>query len=152
MTKMQSMSIVPLTAALVPGAASVERACFSQPWSEAGLLSELAKEGARCFAAVAPGGGVAGWAGLESVCGEGSVTNIAVLPTFRRQGVGEALTRALHSAADALALDRLLLEVRISNAPAIALYEKLGFAPLGVRPGFYDEPREDALMMQYPAL
>ena len=50
--------------------------------------------------------------------------------------------------AQELALDRLLLEVRVSNAPAIALYEKLGFSPLGVRPGFYEAPREDALIMQ----
>ena len=91
---------------------------------------------------------VVGWAGLESVCGEGSVTNIAVLPKFRRRGTGEALTRALLAAAQELALDRLLLEVRVSNAPAIALYEKLGFSPLGVRPGFYEAPREDALIMQ----
>ena len=52
------------------------------------------------------------------------------------------------AAAQELALDRLLLEVRVSNAPAIALYEKLGFSPLGVRPGFYEAPREDALIMQ----
>lgn len=147
----QGVSIVPLSAALVPGAAAVEQACFSLPWSEAGLLSELEKEGARCFAAVDSDGEVVGWAGLESICGEGSVTNIAVLPGFRRRGTGEALTRALLTASDELLLDRLLLEVRLSNAPAIALYEKLGFVPLGVRPGFYEAPREDALIMQYPA-
>jgi len=148
MKQQNSIRILPLAPLLVPGAAAVERACFSLPWSEAGFLSELQKEGARCFAALSPSGEVVGWAGLESVCGEGSVTNIAVLPEFRRRGTGEALTRALLAAARELALDRLLLEVRASNAPAIALYEKLGFSPLGVRPGFYEAPREDALMMQ----
>lgn len=144
------VEIVSLTPALVPGAAAVEQACFSLPWSESGLLSELEKQGARCFVAVS-NGDVIGWAGLESVCGEGSVTNVGVLPEYRGQGVGEALTRALLGAFDALALDRLLLEVRISNTPAISLYEKLGFAPLGIRPGFYESPTEDALMMEYPA-
>ncbi len=143
------IQIVPLTAPLVPGAAAVEQECFSLPWSEAGLSAELEKEGARCFAALSPDGRVIGWAGLESVCGEGSVTNIAVLPAFRQRGIGEALTRALLLAADALSLDRLLLEVRCSNTPAVSLYEKLGFAPLGIRPGFYDAPREDALLMQH---
>lgn len=144
-----AFAIVPLVPALLPGAAAVEQACFSQPWSEQGLRAELEKEFARCFAAVSDGA-VVGWAGLEAVWGEGSVTNIAVLPGFRRRGIGEALTRALLSCAAGLSLDRLLLEVRVSNAPAIALYEKLGFGPVGIRPGFYDAPREDALIMQHP--
>ena len=143
MKQQNSIRILPLSPLLVPGAAAVERACFSLPWSEAGFLSELQKEGVRCFAALSSSGAVVGWAGLESVCGEGSVTNIAVLPKFRRRGTGEAAIRA--AVEDVL---RLLLEVRVSNAPAIALYEKLGFSPLGVRPGFYEAPREDALIMQ----
>lgn len=148
MKQQNGIRILPLTPPLIPGAAAVERACFSLPWSEAGLCSELQKEGARCFAALSPSGEVVGWAGLESVCGEGSITNVAVLPGFRRRGAGRALVCALLAAAQELALDRLLLEVRVSNAPAIALYEALGFSPLGVRPGFYEAPREDALMMQ----
>ena len=98
MKQQNSIRILPLSPLLVPGAAAVERACFSLPWSEAGFLSELQKEGVRCFAALSSSGAVVGWAGLESVCGEGSVTNIAVLPKFRRRGTGEALTRALLAA------------------------------------------------------
>lgn len=86
MKQQNSIRILPLSPLLVPGAAAVERACFSLPWSEAGFLSELQKEGVRCFAALSSSGAVVGWAGLESVCGEGSVTNIAVLPKFRRRG------------------------------------------------------------------
>ncbi len=150
MATSSAFTILPLSSDLLPGAAAVEQACFSLPWSEEGLRAELQKDGARCFAAVA-GDTVVGWAGLESVCGEGSVTNIAVLPGFRRRGIGKALTLALLDAAARLALDRLLLEVRVSNAPAIALYDMLGFVPVGIRPGFYDAPREDALIMQHPA-
>jgi ribosomal-protein-alanine N-acetyltransferase len=125
----------------------VETESFSRPWSEQAILAEM-ENGHSTLLVALDGEQVVGWAGMESVCGEGSVTNIAVLPAFRRQGVGRRLTAALIEQARRQECEFLMLEVRVSNTPAIALYEELGFARIGVRPRFYDDPREDALMMQ----
>ena len=89
-----------------------------------------------------------GWAGFEHVCKEGSITNVAVEPAARRSGIGQALVERLIKEAENLSLESLILEVRVSNSAAIALYSKLGFVSLGIRPGFYEAPREDALMMR----
>lgn len=139
--------IVPFEERFAPDAAKIEKACFSEPWSEQSLLSELKREDSVMFAAIL-GEKVIGWAGLQYVCGEGSVTNIAVLPEFRRIGAGEKLTCALIAACEQLSLVSLTLEVRPSNTAAILLYKKLGFEDIGIRPNFYSFPREDALMMQ----
>ena len=142
-----SLVIIPFEERFASSAAEIEKACFSEPWSEQSLLSELQREDSVMFAALLDEK-VIGWAGLEHVCGEGRVTNIAVLPQNRRIGAGEALTRSLIDACEQLSLISLTLEVRPSNAAAISLYKKLGFKELGIRPNFYSFPREDALMMQ----
>lgn len=141
------VDIVPFRKNFAPAAAEIEKACFSEPWSEQSLLSELKRADSVMLAAV-KGEIVIGWAGLEYVCGEGSVTNIAVLPQYRRIGAGEALTRSLISECQKRSLFSLTLEVRTSNTAAISLYTKLGFSELGIRPNFYSFPREDALMMR----
>lgn len=141
--------VLPVTSEHIPGIAEIEKACFAQPWSAQSLTAELEKDNAVMFAALKTGGEVIGWAGLTHICGEGSITNIAVLPQARRNGVGEALTRALIDESIRLALDWLMLEVRISNVAAVSLYQKLGFQPVGIRPNFYDFPREDAMLMRH---
>lgn len=144
-----NFKVIPATEAHIVGIAEIEKTCFAQPWSTESLRSELVKDNAAMFVAVAKDETVVGWAGLEHICGEGSVTNIAVSPQARRLGVGEFLTRMLLKTSRQLALDWLMLEVRISNSAAIALYEKLGFTPIGIRPKFYDYPREDAMLMRH---
>lgn len=128
-------------------AAEVEKASFSQPWSEQSLLSQLEREDSVMFVAVADGETI-GWSGMEHSFGEGSVLNIAVLPRYRKLGIGEALTAALVEKSKQLSLDWLMLEVRPSNTPAVTLYKKLGFCEMGKRPNFYSFPREDALLMR----
>lgn len=142
-----SVVVLPFEEKFAPAAAEIEKACFSEPWSEKSLLSELKRADSVMLAAT-KGEIVIGWAGLEYVCGEGSVTNIAVSPEFRRMGAGEALTRALISECEGRSLFSLTLEVRPSNSAAISLYKKLGFCEIGLRPNFYSFPREDALMMR----
>ena len=144
-----SAEIVRADASRIAGIRAVEEACFSQPWGEAAIRGELENGHSALFVALADGG-IVGWAGLEALFGEGCVTNVAVLPAFRRKGIGRALTAALIAEAKRLSLDWLQLEVRVSNAAAIALYASLGFAPIGKRPRFYDYPREDALLMRLP--
>ncbi|HWP51018.1 MAG TPA: ribosomal protein S18-alanine N-acetyltransferase [Clostridia bacterium] len=139
----------PVTPDHIPGIAEVEKTCFAQPWSVQSLTAELAKENSVLFVALTSDSEIIGWAGLEHICGEGSVTNVAVLPQVRRHGVGEALVRALLAESIKLSLDWLMLEVRISNVAAVSLYQKLGFEPVGIRPNFYDFPREDAMLMRH---
>ena len=92
---------------------------------------------------------MAGYAGLQTVLDEGSITNVAVLPEFRRRGAARALLEELLARGKAMDLAFLTLEVRASNAPAIALYTGLGFQEVGRRRGYYEAPREDALLFTY---
>ena len=131
----------------IPGIRAVEEASFSRPWSEEALKSELQNGRSALFVAK-DGDAVVGWAGMTWVLDEGSVSDIAVLPACRRKGLGRALTEALLAECRRRALSCLLLEVRVSNAPAIALYRSLGFIEVGRRPRFYEDPREDALLMR----
>ena len=91
-------------------------------------------------------GGILGYAVLSCVLDEGNLDNIAVAPEARRNGVADALLSTL-TAFGREHLARLMLEVRSSNAPALALYEKHGFAAVGRRKNYYDAPREDAILM-----
>lgn len=146
---MMRYNIVRATECHLDQIVEIEKQCFAQPWSKQSLIAELNKENAVMFVAIAEDGEALGWAGFEHIFGEGSVTNIAVLPQKRRAGVGEALTQMLIEAASGLLLDWLMLEVRNSNLPAISLYRKLGFETIGIRPDFYESPREDAVLMRH---
>lgn len=123
--------------------AALERACFSDPWPE----DVLARRIGDFLLARGGDGGVIGFLCLSHVLDEGSIDNIAVSPTHRRQGAADALMTAALGRARELALAFITLEVRASNAPAIALYEKHGYARVGLRPNYYEKPREDAVLM-----
>ncbi len=133
----------------IPALCAIERACFSTPWSAASLCEELTNPLAVFLVAVSPTGAVAGYAGMHRVAGEGFLANVAVAPSARRQGVARALVTALMAAGAGAGLCRLTLEVRVSNAAAIALYEGIGFVREGVRPGFYRAPTEDAALYSF---
>ena len=141
-----SYTLQPMTAELIPAIAEIERECFSHPWSENALQEELFNDTACFIAAVTETGEVAGYAGLHCVLDEGYIDNIAVRDRYRRQGVaGELLGAFLRFGKANLAF--LTLEVRASNEPAIALYSKYGFKEVGRRKGYYDAPKEDAVLM-----
>ena len=135
-----------MTAEHIPQIAALERACFSRPWSEDMLREELWNDAAVILVAEGEDGTVLGYAGLQTVMDEGYINNVAVDSRFRRQGVADELVAALVRFGRAK-LAFLTLEVRASNAPAIALYEKYGFQRAGLRPKYYDKPREDAVIM-----
>ena len=80
---------------------------------------------------------------------EGYIGNVAVRPAYRRRGIADALLQGLEKLGRERELSFLTLEVRAGNAPAIALYEKNGYARVGRRPGYYDHPKEDAILMTY---
>ena len=136
-----------MTAAHVSSVAELEKVCFSAPWSENSVASELNNPLALWLVAV-ENDRLAGYIGSQSVEGEADVMNVAVHPDFRRRGIAEELCRQLVSVLNERDVHSLTLEVRASNAPAIALYEKLGFTLVGRRPNYYRHPKEDALIMR----
>ena len=141
------MMITEMTVAHVAQVAELEKLCFSDPWSEKSVASEL--ENKLSFWLVAMDGDtVAGYIGSQTVIDETDMMNVAVHPDYRRQGVAAALVNALVAALKAHQSRCLTLEVRVSNAPAIALYEKMGFAQVGLRKNYYRNPKEDALILR----
>ena len=136
-----------MTDAHVPQIAKLETICFSDPWSEKSVASELNNPLSLWLVAL-DGETVAGYIGSQSVEGESDMMNVAVAPDYRRQGIGEKLVSELVSALKVKGNHSLSLEVRASNAPAIALYEKLGFVQVGLRPNYYRNPKEDAYILR----
>ena len=140
------------TPAHLEGAATLEKLCFTSPWSAASL-ELLTKEGIGVGyvltvpSAPASEPTVAAYGGMLVTVDEGQITNIAVHPDHRRKGYGAAITRALLRHAKDAKLESVSLEVRASNTAAIELYKKAGFAEAGRRKGFYAKPTEDALVM-----
>ncbi|MBQ1169795.1 MAG: ribosomal protein S18-alanine N-acetyltransferase [Oscillospiraceae bacterium] len=141
------MILETMNAAHVAQIAALEKICFSDPWSERSIASELDNKLAFWLVAT-DGETVAGYIGSQTVMEETDMMNVAVHPDFRRQGIAEALVSGLVEHLKAMGSHCLTLEVRASNAPAIALYEKLGFAEIGRRKNYYRNPREDALILR----
>lgn len=139
--------LIPLVHEHLSQAAEIERLCFSDPWSEKMLAEHLANPCSLTLAAVDGVGRLLGYVGLLAVVDEGYITNVAVRPDCRRQGVASSLLQALEARGRARNLTFLTLEVRQSNAPARALYEKLGYLQAGLRRNYYENPREDAIIM-----
>ena len=141
------MIIEKMNSSHVAQIAQPEKICFSDPWSEKSVASELDNKLAFWLVA-AEGDTVAGYIGSQTVIDETDMMNVAVHPDFRRQGIAEALVNALVENLKKMGSRCLTLEVRASNAPAIALYGKLGFAEIGRRKNYYRNPREDALILR----
>ena len=139
--------IVPMAARHLAGIAELEKRCFPDPWAEALFAGELENPLSLWLVAEA-GERILGYVGSQAVLDSADVMNLAVAPEARRTGVGAALMEALSRDLSERGVGTLLLEVRKSNAPAIALYEKLGFSLAGIRRNYYLRPREDALILQ----
>ena len=127
--------------------AQLERRCFSDPWSENSIRSELTGRLSLWVVAL-DGDTVAGYIGSQSVLGESDMMNVAVAPEYRRRGIAQALILELIRRLSQQGNRSLMLEVRASNTPAITLYHKLGFAQVGRRPNYYRNPKEDALILR----
>lgn len=131
----------------VPQVAAIERLCFSAPWNENMIISSWESR-LSCWLIAEIDGCVAGYVGSEAVLDSADMMNIAVAPEYRKRGIAEALIKALVEHLQQRDILFLLLEVRASNAPAIALYNKLCFEQVGRRPKYYTNPREDALILR----
>ena len=138
---------VPMTADHVPAVAELEKLCFTTPWSERSVASELDNPLSLWLVAL-DGEAVVGYVGSQSVMDEADMMNIAVLPDYRRLGIAQSLVTALCDRLARNGVHSLTLEVRSSNQPAKALYAKLGFTEVGRRPNYYSNPKEDACILR----
>ena len=143
----KQIRIVPMNADHLDELERLERICFSRPWSKRMLGEELENQCAAFLVAEDEKGKVLGYAGLLVMMDEGYITNVAVFPEYRRHGVAAKIIQVYMNFAKANDLAFLTLEVRPSNAPAIALYQRFGFEEVGRRKNYYDLPREDALIL-----
>lgn len=141
------MMITTMANAHVSQVADLEKLCFSDPWSEKSVASELDNPLSIWLVAV-EGERLAGYVGSQTVLDETDMMNIAVHPDYRRRGVAEQLVEQLVEALKQRGSRCLTLEVRASNEPARKLYEKLGFQQIGLRKNYYRNPREDALILR----
>ncbi len=136
------MLIKPFTEKYLDDVYEIEKVCFSNPWSKEDLKRQIDR-GTSYFLVADIDGRAVGYMGLQIFSGEGYVTNIAVLPKYRGQGIARTLINEQMKNK----MDFITLEVRESNTPAICLYEKTGFEKVGIRPNFYSNPTENAVIM-----
>lgn len=127
--------------------ARLEKICFSVPWLKVALKEEIDNENANFLVAIDKNNKVLGYAGMNFVMDEGYITNIAVFPQYRGNGIAKKLLEALVNFAQDKKLRFISLEVRKSNVYAVSLYQKLNFLSVGVRKNFYSYPKEDAIIM-----
>lgn len=140
-------NIVTMTSCHVPQVAALEKECFSDPWSQRSVASELENPLA-LWLVWEEDGQVLGYVGSQTVLDETDMMNVAVSAQARRRGIAQALVEGLCDRLRRQGSRCLTLEVRASNAPAIALYEKLGFRQVGRRPNYYSHPKEDGLILR----
>ena len=144
------IAIVPMHPDHLDSLADLKSLAFSTPWSYDALAEELQNPLAVFLVAEdVDAESAVGYLGMHHILDEGFIANLAVHPAYRRQGIARSLLREAQEYAEAHDLARLTLEVRASNVPAIALYEGMGFTRDGIRPGFYDSPKEDAAIYSY---
>lgn len=139
--------IVPMQQSHIAQIAALETQCFSDPWSETSVRSELSNP-LSLWLVAEEDGKVAGYVGSQSVAPEADVMNLAVAPEWRSRGIGRALMTALIAQLHSRGITALFLEVRVGNTPAQNLYRSLGFVEVGRRPKYYVNPTEDALILR----
>ena len=134
-----------MTEADLDKVAEMEKEVFSMPWSKESFRDSLSQSYSYFF--VAQEGTILGYCGIHNLGGDGEITNVAVDKTVRGRGIA---TKMLLYAMEEMikeGVEAFTLEVRVSNEPAIKLYEKLGFENKGIRKNFYENPVEDAMIM-----
>lgn len=134
-----------MTESDVPAVAAIEKATFSMPWS-ADDFRRMIADANMTYMVITVDDIIVGGAGFHNILGDGEITNVAVLEAYRGNGYGRRLLEALLEKGYQMGAENFTLEVRVSNTPAIRLYESLGFVSEGIRPRFYERPVEDAVI------
>ena len=141
------IKICPAVLADIPAIAAIEAASFPDPWSEKGL-EDCLKYSFSTMLTARLGERIVGFCCLYQVLSEGEIVNVAIDPKFRSRGIGRQMLDGLLSLGKDRGVTRFLLDVRLSNAPAIALYEKAGFKTLTIQKNFYSNPVEHGWLME----
>lgn len=144
--RLEQIHIRPMEKEDVEIISRLEEETFSMPWSRDAFLEMITKEDAGYYVAE-KNGQVIGGCGVLMAAGEGNITNVVVDKKERNKGIGTKMLQYLIEDGYKKGLQAFTLEVRISNAAAIHVYEKLGFFSEGIRPNFYEKPTEDAMIM-----
>lgn len=124
----------------------IEARAFTMPWSAAAFERLIEDRNSRYLVAEIDGQ-VVGCCGVTNVSGDGEIDNVVVDEPYRNRGIATALLQETLRRGYAMGVEAFTLEVRVSNAPAIHIYEKAGFVSAGIRPRFYEKPVEDALIL-----
>lgn len=135
-----------MEAADVEEVSKLESETFSMPWSAKDFLEMVEADYAHYYVAEIDDK-IVGCCGIRNIAGEGEVTNVMVAAGDRKKGIGKKMMEYMLERAGQIGIGSCTLEVRVSNQAAIRLYASLGFKGEGVRPNFYDKPKEDALIM-----
>ncbi|MGK2949494.1 MAG: ribosomal protein S18-alanine N-acetyltransferase [Acidimicrobiales bacterium] len=141
------VTVGPMRRKHLRGVQRIERQVYPRPWSMGLFMSELGYRGSRVYVVARVGSTVVGYGGVMLVTDDGHITTLAVDPAWHRHKIGTRLLLTLSEAAVARGAKNLTLEVRASNAAAQELYRAFGFAPAGIRKGYYVETKEDAIVM-----
>ncbi|QAY66887.1 ribosomal protein S18-alanine N-acetyltransferase [Paenibacillus protaetiae] len=137
----------PMVLADIPAVEEIEQEAFATPWTSDAFTNELTNNMFAKYIVMESGGELIGYGGMWVIVDEAHVTNVAIRSDCRGQGFGRLLMSELQHKAVFYGAERMTLEVRVSNTVAQNLYRKLGFEPSGVRPGYYSDNNEDALIM-----
>lgn len=144
----QSMYVRTLRQEDIAQVVEIENNTFSMPWTKRDFEAVL-NHPQNLYLVVEKEGEILGYCGLMAVLEEGQITNVAVKKEYRHMGIGFCMMQTLLLEGQKMGLTAFTLEVRESNHSARSLYKKLGFTEAGIRPGFYDKPKEDAVIMWY---
>jgi len=131
----------------LPDIMSIEQDSFTTPWTEEAFINELTNNMFAQYMVMEYQGKVIGYGGMWIIVDEAHITNIAILTPYRGQGLGKRLMHELQKTARFLGAVRMTLEVRASNEIAQRLYRRYGFEAAGIRPGYYSDNQEDAVIM-----
>lgn len=140
--KIKDMSLEDLDQIMI-----LEKACFSVPWTRDAFENEITKNMLAHYIVLIEDDVIVGYGGVWYVMDEGHITNVAIHPDYRKKGYGKVLVYEMMKRAIEGNLRQMTLEVRVSNVPAIKLYEKMGFESVGIRPKYYSDNHEDAMIM-----
>lgn len=146
-TAEREIAFRPMELSDLPQIEVVENSSFSAPWPRQAFYNELIHNQFARYTVITVEGKVVGYCGCWLILDEAHITNIAIHPDYRGQGLGEAILTYVMALAKTLGANKMTLEVRVSNLVAQSLYEKLGFERSGIRPGYYTDNQEDAIIM-----
>jgi len=141
------VEIMAMKAEHIDDVLEIEETCFHIPWTRADFKREINDNKMAIYRVAVVDGKIVGYAGMWHVVNEGQITNVAVLPEYRRQGIGDAIMVEFIKIAQEREMIGITLEVKISNLSAQKLYTKFGFRPEGFRKNYYKDTNEDAVIM-----